>query len=201
MKNFNYSTEERQERFPLHYCLGVQKSDYIKQVFEAFQDKMNDKYEFFNRKDEYGYTPMHVFAVCNGQNPDYIVNAQYLKKQGADFNARDKEGNTPLHLWAKRNYELSEETKNSVVKMIKESQQLHIKYSMPFLGWMLLNGYDTNARNHDNFTALGLLKQVAPGVKIDENTLKDAYRYWEKTGHFKDLTYTNQQEKGCCIMM
>ncbi|MBA8667371.1 hypothetical protein H1Q59_05635 [Holosporaceae bacterium 'Namur'] len=201
MRNINYESEERQNIFPLHYCLGAQKSDYVKQILEILQNQIKDRNEFINRKDEYGYTPMHIFAVCNGQSPQYIVNAQYLKEQGADLNAKDNEGNTPLHLWAKRNGELSEQMTNSPIELIREAPEYHIKFSMPFLGWMLLNGYDTNARNHNGFTALGLLKQVTPTANIDEDTLKRAYINWEKTERYRNSNHTNEQEKGCCIMM
>lgn len=201
-ETFDYTSEERQLAYPMHYWICRQGSEYIERIYDLIQAQVNNEYEFFNRKDEYGYTPIEVFAAFNGYKPETIVNAEYLLKKGADLNSQDKYGNTPLHAWAYLYDELSQGTKHSSIERVAENHVWVFKHSLPFLGWMLANGANVDIRNNSNTTALDLITQVAPkGIKIDERTLIKAYSYWKNTGKVLELEFKKESEKGCCIMM
>ena len=207
MKHVDY-TGDKVGQFPLHYCISIQKSEFSKEIIPAYQQQIigrNLSYylnEFVNKQDEYGFTPMHIFAMFNAQDSDYLTNATYLKEKGADLNAKNKDGNTPLHIWVYQYEEVTSGVENSFVEEARKLPQNFLKHSMPFIGWMLENGYNPRARNNEGYTALELLERVAPqGVKIDEKTLKDAYRYWERNGNVKELTYTKDKDGCGCVMM
>ncbi|WP_039457877.1 ankyrin repeat domain-containing protein [Candidatus Jidaibacter acanthamoebae] len=225
MKNFNYTSEARQDMYPLHYCLSLQHSDMLSDVYEIFKDEIPNKHEFFNRKDENGYTPMHIFAMCNALKVGRIKDAEYLKSQGADLNIKDNNGNTPFHIWAIEHKGLIKTLDRYSPESSEQVPQFVLQSSLPFFGWMLINGYNTKAKNHNNLTALDLLKQVAPeNTKVDEKSLIAAYNNWakdntiqnqEETHQSKDIpsyVYGNHaqrykdrsleaEKKGCCIMM
>ncbi|MBA8667633.1 hypothetical protein H1Q59_07000 [Holosporaceae bacterium 'Namur'] len=202
MKTFDYSSEGRQQTYPLHYWIRKQGSEYVERIYDLMKNEITDKHEFFNREDEQGNTPMHIFAAFNGDKPNTIVNAEYMLTQGSSLNALNNEGNTPLHEWANMYKYLIDSTMNIEVKPFSNMPYSTLKASMPFLGWMVMNGAKLDIENNKHTTALDLITQFAPkDVRVDEKLMKEAYNYWRETGKTKELKEKNTNEKGCCIMM
>ena len=71
----------------------------------AVQIQLSSRPEYFDRRDENGYCPIHsACALCINDPMNSVVTSEIVRMliaAGADASIRDPEGNTPLH-WAAR---------------------------------------------------------------------------------------------------
>ena len=71
----------------------------------AVQSQLSSRPDYFDRRDEKGYCPIHsACALCINDPSNSTMTAEIVRmliSAGADASIRDPEGNTPLH-WAAR---------------------------------------------------------------------------------------------------
>jgi ankyrin repeat protein len=71
----------------------------------AVQSQLSSRSDYFDRRDDKGYCPIHsACALCMNNPMNSAVTSEIVRMliaAGADASIRDPEGNTPLH-WAAR---------------------------------------------------------------------------------------------------
>jgi ankyrin repeat protein len=71
----------------------------------AVQSQLSSRPDYFDRRDDNGYCPIHsACALCIRDPMNSVVTSEIVRMliaSGADASIRDPEGNTPLH-WAAR---------------------------------------------------------------------------------------------------